>query len=213
MTPLVPLREFPVTTLADVLDASFEKPSVLLGMRSLIEGKRVAGYALPVQETYDSEGGFDVSEFSLGQVIDQIQPGQFVVFDNGDAPVSTLGGIAAFALARQGAAGICVNGGVRDVNEIRDTGLASFVRHIVPTSGKKRVRIDTVGETIEIQGVDIAAGDLIVADDTAVARIPKESALEVITDAQKLMDQDEMARAEIAMGMTFSDALNKYKSM
>jgi len=200
------------STISDVLD-ELRIGGAILGMRALLPGRSAAGYAATVQETNGPRGSFTVADFRLGPVIDALQPGQLLVIANGGAPVSTWGGIASFAAARRGAAGLVVDGGVRDLPEIVAAGLPAFVRHTVPCSGKTRVRIEALDVPVTIAGVTVAPGDVIVADETGVVCVPAARATEVQARATGFSAQDDQARAAIAAGMSFSEALHRFSKM
>src|SRR5262245_41148289 len=104
------------STISDVLD-ELQIGGVIVGLRALLPGRSCAGYAATVRESHGPRGSFAVSDFRLGPVIDSLSPGQLLVVANAGAAVSTWGGIASFAAARRGAAGLVVDGGVRDVPE------------------------------------------------------------------------------------------------
>lgn len=59
--------------------------------------------------------------------------------------MSTFGGLSTSAALAGGMAGIVIDGGCRDVEEIRSSGLFVASRHVTPRSGKLRVKVVEVG--------------------------------------------------------------------
>jgi len=132
------------------------------------------------------------------------------MIDNGGQQVSTWGGIASFAAQKRGVAGLVVDGGVRDLDEIREFNFPVFSRYVVPTSGKGRVKILSMNTVIKIDGIRVRPGDIIVGDGTGIVCIPIEIAEEVLNKAKKMDEQDKQATEEIRRGLTFTEALRKY---
>jgi len=61
--------------------------------------------------------------------------------DAGGAQISTFGGLASLATSLRGAAAVMIDGGCRDIEEVRATNLWLASRFVTPTSGKTRIRI------------------------------------------------------------------------
>ena len=81
--------------------------------------------------------------------------------------------------------GYFVEGGVRDVAHSRAIGYPIWASDITPVTGKWRLETVEINGPIEIGGVRVAAGDLVVADDTGVCFIPRDLALEVLDAAEQ----------------------------
>ena len=103
-----------------------------------------------------------------------------------------------------------VDGGVRDLDEIREFNFPVFSRYVVPTSGKGRVKILSMNTVIKIDGIRVRPGDIIVGDGTGIVCVPIEVAEEVMNTAKKLDEQDKQATEEIRRGMTFTQALRQF---
>jgi regulator of RNase E activity RraA len=65
-------------------------------------------------------------DFQAGKIIDAVSPGDVLVIDNGGHRVSTFGGLATLAAKLKGAAGLVVDGGVRDLEEMVEHALPVF---------------------------------------------------------------------------------------
>src|SRR5581483_2210269 len=167
MTLIDRSRAIATSTWSDALDR--------LGLDGVIHGLvlrggsgAICGRAVTVKE---SIGDFDHGAFSPGSFLDAVSDGSVLAFDAGGAPVSTFGGLAALAAVRRGAAGVVIDGACRDIGEIRETGLWIASRHVTPTSGKGRIRIDAIGDPIRVCGVAVSPGDYIVGDETGIVCI------------------------------------------
>ena len=202
-------RELATSTIGNVLD-DLKISGVVQNIKPISPGFRFAGPALTVKEVIGVLGTYTNEDFKLGQVIDSAQEGDVITIDNGGHQVSTWGGIASFAAQQRGVAGLIVDGGVRDLDEIRDFNFPVFSRHVVATSGKGRVKILSMNTVIKIDGLQVRPGDIMVGDGTGIVCVPGEVAEEVLNKAKKMDEQDKQAIEEIRRGMTFTEALRKY---
>jgi regulator of RNase E activity RraA len=75
-------------------------------------------------------------EFAVGSLIASVGPGQVLVVDARGAEISTFGGLATLAASLRGAAAVVIDGGCRDIDEIRATNLWLASRFVTPISGK-----------------------------------------------------------------------------
>jgi regulator of RNase E activity RraA len=83
-------------------------------------------------------------------------------------------------------AGAIVDGGARDIGEIRALGLPVYSRSVIPSSTVGRYA--TVGNQMPVMcaGVMVKPGDIIVAGEDGVVRVPQEKAAEVLKRAQEI---------------------------
>ena len=198
------------STLANALDEVGLHANVMPTIKGVAPGFRFAGPAVTVSEEVGDYGSFGSDDFRVGAMIDAAQAGDVIVVAAGGAPYSTWGGMASYAAKLKGIAGLVVDGGVRDLEEIVEFGFAVFARHMVPTTGRTRLKVAAIDEAVTVDGVGVAPGDLIVADGTGVVCLPRERALDVTTRAEALQRDDERAMAEIRGGLAFSEAMKKF---
>jgi regulator of RNase E activity RraA len=151
-----------------------------------------------------------VEDFKVGHMIEAAGPGDVVVVANGGAPVSTWGGMASYAAKVKGIEGLVVDGGVRDREEIVQFGFPVFSAHVVPTPGKTRIKVEAIGEPVICGGVRVAPGDVIVADGSGVVVLPADRAEEIAQLAKGYAEDDERAMEELAQGLSFREALQKF---
>ena len=197
-------------TLANALDdVAFE--GVLAGLTQMVPGTRCVGRAMTVREITGRRGDFTSEDFSVGKVIDAAQAGDILVIDNGGHCVSTFGGLATLAAKLRGVAGLVVDGGVRDREEMVEHAFPVFARHMTPLTGRSRLAITAVNEPVGCGGVRVRPGDVIVADGSGVVCIPAEHAAQVAELAQGYARDDEAAAAELRKGLTFSAAMAKFR--
>ena len=86
--------------------------------------------------------------------------------------VSVLGGIAARALVEAGVLAVVVDGAVRDLDEIEASGLAVWSRDRTPITGRGRMDAIEINGPLELAGVAVEPGDVVVADRSGIAFVP-----------------------------------------
>ena len=113
---------------------------------------------------------------------------------------SILGELIATAAFKQEIAGIVIDGGIRDICELREAGFPVFTRFITPAVGDK----DGPGEInrlISCGGVPVAPGDYVLADDNGIVVVPKDLLNEVLAAGEKKRESDQKRMEEIEAGV------------
>jgi len=101
--------------------------------------------------------------------------------------------------------GAIVFGGVRDIAHSRRIGYPVWATDITPVTGKWRIETVEINGEIEVAGIRVAAGDIVLADDTGVCFIPRPHAAEVL-DLAKQKSAAEVAKcAAIDAGIPVAD--------
>jgi regulator of RNase E activity RraA len=110
-----------------------------------------------------------------------------VVADLDDPPAhgSLWGEVHATIFGALGCVGCVTDGAVRDLDEARGMGFHFFAAG--PAVSHSYVRVETVGEPVEIGGLEISPGDLLHADQHGVLKIPLEIAAELPAAADRVI--------------------------
>ena len=118
-------------------------------------------------------------------------PRVVVVKDLDDPPAhgSLWGEVHATIFGALGCLGCVTDGSVRDLDEARGMGFRFFARG--PSVSHAYVRVETVGEPIEVGGLEVAPGDLIHADQHGVLKIPHEIAAELPAAADRVIETEQ----------------------
>ncbi|MBT9258782.1 MAG: hypothetical protein KM310_03345 [Clostridiales bacterium] len=129
--------------------------------------------------------------------------------------VCCFGDLLAQAMALRGAAGVVVDGGVRDVAFLKKLPMPIFTRYRTPAQAIGRWRVEGVGEAVALPGglspkVIIRPGDWVVGDEDGLLVIPQELAPEVAQRAQEAMSRENEAREAIRKGMPLLKALETF---
>ncbi len=198
-------RAIATGTWSDALD-SLSLPGVLSGLIHRSGAGRVAGRAVTVREVTAPLGTYTIQEFAVGQFLAACAPDTILVIALDGAAVSTFGGLAARGALNQGVAGVVIDGACRDLADIRQSGLWLASRHVTPTSGKRRAKVQAINAQIECAGVTVQPGDIVVADETGIVCLPSARVSEVLTAAEELTDRDARFEALLRQGRSFEEA-------
>jgi regulator of RNase E activity RraA len=114
-----------------------------------------------------------------------------VVEDLDDPPAhgSLWGEVHATIFGALGCVGCVTDGAVRDLDEARGMGFHFFAAG--PSVSHAYVRVESVGEPVEIGGLLIAPGDLLHADQHGVLKIPSQIAAELPAAADRVIESEQ----------------------
>jgi 4-hydroxy-4-methyl-2-oxoglutarate aldolase len=119
------------------------------------------------------------------------RPGDVIVVDAvGCGEVSVMGGLAAASAVRAGVAAVIVDGAVRDVSDVRSSGLPTWSRYVTPVTGKERLEAISINAPIQCAGVQVRPGDIVIADDSGVCFVPAELADQVLERVLEVAAED-----------------------
>ena len=208
MTRLAPLA---TSTLANALDDCGYPDQAISGIAAVAPGFRCAGPAVTVKEVSGRYGDFTSEDFAVGTMIDAAEPGDLLVVAAGGCPFSTWGGTASYAAKLKGIAGLCVDGSVRDLEEIRAFDFPVFARRLTPTSGRGRLKVEAINLPVELDGVSVMPGDVVVADGSGLLCVPRAALEDVVALAERLAADDAAALKDLDAGLSFSETMAKYK--
>ena len=206
------LRNIATPTLANALD-DIGFNGVMNNLHPAGLGMKIVGRAVTVQEVTGPYGSFSTEEFKVGHMIDAASQGDVIVVANNGSQVSTWGGMASYSAKLKGIAGLVVDGGVRDREEIVEFSFPTFSKHMVPTPGKTRIKVLSINEPIICAGVRVRHGDIIVGDGTGVLCLPIEHVEKITEEAEKFTADDKKAMQEMKNGLTFREALKKFSKI
>jgi regulator of RNase E activity RraA len=100
--------------------------------------------------------------------------------------IAGVGGLMGTAMAARGFAGAVVDGGVRDVAQLKRVGFPVYSTGVVVSTAVSHYRFAGMNLPIDVDGTRVAAGDIVVADQDGVVVVPRASAADVLVLAQRL---------------------------
>ncbi len=201
------------STLANALDNAGLRNNVIAHIKAVAPSFRFAGPAVTVKESAGAHGDYTSDDFAVGAMIDSARAGDVIVVDAGGAECSTWGGMASLAAKLKGVAGLMVDGAVRDLEEMIEFEFPVFSRHMTPTTGRLRLKVEAINVDVVIDGVEVAPGDIIAADGTGAVCLPGGCAEEITILAEKLARDDAAAVEDLRAGLSFTQTMAKYKGI
>lgn len=201
------------STFANAFDAVGLFDNILTDIVAAAPGFRFAGPAVTVQLSVGPPGTYSSADFAVGAVIDAAAAGDVIVIDGSGCRYSTWGGMASYAARLKGIAGLLVDGAVRDLEEMIAFEFPVFTRHIVPTTGRTRLRVEAINVPVTVGGVLVDPGDIVVADGSGAVSIPSGKAEVILNHAEACQRDDDAAMVDLKNGMSFSAAMQKYRNI
>ena len=137
-----------------------------------INDKKIVGPAVTVAEGPTDEKHAPTHAL---EIIDASPEGSVVVIGtDGECDLAVWGGLMTAGAVANGLAGAILDGGVRDVTEIRrDYDFPVYARAVSPGTTVGRFRTLAANVPVECGGVTVHPGDLIVADIDGVVVVPQ----------------------------------------
>ncbi len=205
------LAKLLTATIANALDDVGKVINCPVALRPVAPGMSFAGPAITAQVIEGEAGTYTSADFRVGAIIDAAAAGDVITISAHGARSSTWGGMASLAAKVKGIAGLVVDGGVRDIDEMVEHQFPVFARHPVPTTGRTRLKVSAINVPIEIDGVSVNPGDVIVADSTGIVVVPHGDAERVAELAEAYARDDAAAEKELRKGLGFSEAMSKFR--
>lgn len=126
------------------------------------------------------------------KALDIARPGDVVVVDcSGAMTNAVLGDLVANKARHRGIAGYVIDGLIRDLDGVKETGLPVYARGVTPFGPLHRGPGE-INTPICCGGIVVNPGDIIKADSTGIAVIPREYAAEILErlrDSRELLDE------------------------
>ena len=195
-------KVFSMVSTPNISDAMHRLPA-MRGIRPVWHGCRMVGKAVTVR-TYPGDWAKTV------EAIDIAGSGDALVIDAAGAEIAVWGELASWSCKMKEIAGVVIDGGIRDVEDIQEMQFPAFARYITSAAGEPK-GFGEINVEIECGGLKVAPGDWIVGDDNGVMIIPKDKAQEMANRAMDVLERENRIREEIKRGSTLSKVLQLKK--
>lgn len=202
------LERLSTTNLSDALDKVGLKGAVI-GIRPLFGMSKVVGRAVTIKMT---AAGMIKSKRHLGiDAIAAASVGDVITIDNrGDTYNNCWGEILSCAAKTRGISGVFIDGSARDIEACEEMGFPVFARGIVPITARGRIMQEDFNCLIRLGDVQVRPGDVLVGDINGIVVLPVEKVEEVLSEAEKIFEKEELMKADILAGMDILEVDSKY---
>jgi len=148
------------------------------------------------------------------EAIDIADSESVIVINAGGGELAVWGELATNSCLQKKVRGVVIDGGVRDVLDIRGLNFPIYAKFITPEAGEPKGHGE-INTRIICGGVNVVPGDYIVGDDDGVIVVPKKRAKEIANRALDVLERENRIREEIQRGSTLSAILelNKWEKI
>jgi len=144
---------------------------------------------------------------ALHRAVMEAKAGTVIVCDaRGRDNVAHFGEFMALECVREKIAGLVIYGAVRDAAAVEKIGFPVFCTALCPLPPTKQ-HAGSVGRTITLRGVRVAAGDQIIADRDGVLMVPSMDWPKVLAGIKQLLVQERKTRRRMQAGESLGEIL------
>lgn len=129
--------------------------------------------------------------------MDDLEPGDFVVIDQGGLDVGLMGSNNTLVGLTKGAAGYVIDGGIRDTNEVIQQRVPVWSRNVAKPMPQLRLKFDAKDVPVRVGGLTVNPGDVVVADGDGVVVVPRGRAAAVAKYAKEERRRDMEGRRKL----------------
>ncbi len=145
------------------------------------------------------------------ELLDDTIEGQIIVAQCNTSKVSAFwGGLLTNAAVGHKVAGVVIDGGARDYNEIVELNFPTFCTDLTPYDSLGRMDGKERDIPIECGGVRVCPGDLVFGDVDGVVVVPQEIVDEVVSKAWEKVKGESTVREELKSGASVVETFKKY---
>lgn len=196
-------KEISTCNISDALD-KLGLPCGTYGVHPMYDCPRIAGTAVTMKVV---PYGSTIPSGHMGaDPLDAAQPGDILVFDNGGRlDQNCWGEIVTYAALQKGVVGVIIDGACRDVDVTMEMGFPVYARGAVPMTARHRNVQGDYNCTVQIAGLQVNPGEIVVADMNGVVVIPTDQAEEVLKICREMLDREVEIIRRIKAGVSFRD--------
>lgn len=200
------LRRLDCCALSDALDR-LRLPGVVTGLTQFAGAGRICGRAITVRLGVGEPPAGPPRHLCCSAIEAGDEDSVIVVEQRSGIDAGSWGGLLSLGAKVRGIAGVVAEGPVRDIDEAIGLGFPVFARGL--TSRTARGRIVELGTNLPVRlgDVQVAAGDYLVADRSAVIVIPAQAIAKVLDVAETIAAKEAGMAKAILSGLAIGQVM------
>jgi len=184
-----------------LISDNLERLPGAIGLRPFHKGGAMAGPAFTVRTAAGDNR-------AIHQALDAFQPGDVLVIDGGgDTSRALVGEIIAEIACKRGAAGLVIDGAIRDAGALSRSEFPVFARAAIHR-GPYKNGPGEMGVPVSIGGMVVQPGDVVVGDEDGVVAFPPALAEDLIRAVRQQEAKEEAILQSVREG-TYKGAYAK----
>ena len=203
-------RHVEAASVSDAIEQVLHQKSYMSHHMQPIFPTKFAGVALTVklikQENHDPD-----ALTGMLKAIDSGGTGAVYVMQvEGGADIAGMGGLMGTAMFARGFSGAVIDGGVRDLPQLKRIGFPVYATGSVPSTSVGHYRFGGVNIPVDCGGVRVNANDIVVADQDGVVVVPREHAAEILVRAEQLDNSEHSMYPFIEKFRSITEAVKQF---
>jgi RraA family protein len=177
-------REFETPDVSDLMNRLY---TMAREIHNVVNERSICGPALTVK-VYPGDN------LMVHKALDLVEPGDIIVVDAGGSPMNgIIGDLIATKAMHRGVQGFVIDGLMRDLPGVQETGLPVYARGVTPIGPLHRGPGE-INFPISCGGIVVNAGDIVIGDPNGVTVVRQDFAEELL---ERLTAQRDTMRAYI----------------
>lgn len=203
-------RHVEAASVSDAIEQLFHQKRYMSHRMQSVFPTKFAGTALTVKLVKEENQDPEALSGML-KAIDSGGAGSVYVMQVEDgADIAGMGGLMGTAMFSRGFAGAVIDGGVRDLPQLKRIGFPVYSTGPVPSTSVGHYRFGGVNITVDCDGVRVNPNDIVVADQDGVVVVPHEHAAEVLIKAQQLDNSEHSMYPFIEKFHSITEAVKQF---
>jgi regulator of RNase E activity RraA len=203
-------RHVEVASVSDALEQLSGRRMYMSHRMRPISNTKFAGFAVTVLLKKEANEDPKALDGMLAAIDQGAKDSVYVMVVEDGADIAGMGGLMGTAMSAREFSGAVIDGGVRDVAYLRKIGFPVYSLGIVPSTSVHHYRFAGSNIPVVCDGVEVKAGDIVVADTDGVVVVPRGEASKVLALAQELDYKEHSMYALIEKLKSIQEAVRKF---
>jgi 4-hydroxy-4-methyl-2-oxoglutarate aldolase len=168
-------------------------------IRPICQGLKMVGIARTV---------FCESDFlTVIKALHDAEENEVLIIDAGARKIALAGELFTTEAKRKKLSGIVIDGGCRDIKQLRKLDFPVYARFVIPLAGTVQ-NISKIQAPVTCGGVTVSPGDIIFGDDDGIVVLTEEECVDIIDIALNIQKNEEKALELIAKNQSLIGLMN-----